>query len=178
MPARRPARPRRAAPTPRSAARARGTAAADGESAHEMADRLHSAAIHLLRRVRREDDASGIPGPRLSALSVIVYRGPITLGELAAAEQVRPPTMTRVVGALAADGLVRRESDPADRRLVRLRATAAGARVLERGRARRIDALARELDALPPAERAALRGALDVLEHVVGVKARWQTRGE
>src|SRR5690242_19982271 len=110
------------------------------ETADVLADRLHSAAIHLLRRVRREADASGIPGPRLSALSVIVYRGPITLGELAAAEQVRPPTMTRVVGALEADGLVRRESDPADRRLVRLRATAAGARVLERGRARRIAA--------------------------------------
>lgn len=147
-------------------------------SIDDTADRLHSAAIHLLRRLRREDDASGIPGPRLSALSVIVYRGPITLGELAAAEQVRPPTMTRVVRTLEEEGLVRRESDPEDGRIVRLRATPAGARVLERGRARRIAALARELGALPPAELAALQGALDVLERVVGANARWQTRDE
>lgn len=147
-------------------------------SIDDTADRLHSAAIHLLRRLRREDDASGIPGPRLSALSVIVYRGPITLGELAAAEQVRPPTMTRVVRTLEEEGLVRRESDPEDGRIVRLRATPAGARVLERGRARRIAALARELGALPPAELAALQGALDVLERVVGARARWQTRDE
>lgn len=145
-------------------------------SIDDTADRLHSAAIHLLRRLRREDDASGMPGPRLSALSVIVYRGPITLGELAAAEQVRPPTMTRVVRALEGEGLVRRESDASDKRIVRLRATAAGARVLERGRARRIAALARELDALPAGELAALEGALDILERVVGAKARWQTR--
>lgn len=147
-------------------------------SIDDTADRLHSAAIHLLRRLRREDDASGIPGPRLSALSVIVYRGPITLGELAAAEQVRPPTMTRVVRTLEEEGLVRRESDPEDGRIVRLRATPAGARVLERGRARRIAALARELGALPAAELAALQGALDVLERVVGANARWQTRDE
>lgn len=147
-------------------------------SIDDTADRLHSAAIHLLRRLRREDDASGIPGPRLSALSVIVYRGPITLGELAAAEQVRPPTMTRVVRTLEEEGLVRRESDPEDGRIVRLRATPAGARVLERGRARRIAALARELGALPAAELAALQGALDVLERVVGARARWQTRDE
>lgn len=147
-------------------------------SIDDTADRLHSAAIHLLRRLRREDDASGIPGPRLSALSVIVYRAPITLGELAAAEQVRPPTMTRVVRTLEEEGLVRRESDPEDGRIVRLRATPAGARVLERGRARRIAALARDLGALPAAELAALQGALDVLERVVGARARWQTRDE
>lgn len=143
----------------------------------ETADRLHSVAIHLLRRLRREDDATGLPAPRLSALSVIVYGGPITLGALARAEQVRPPTMTRIVSALEGDGLVRRESDPRDRRVVRLSATPAGARVLERGRARRIAALERELDALPAAALASVRQALDVLEGVVGVRARWQTRG-
>src|ERR671933_1067936 len=73
------------------------------------ADRLHSAAIHLLRRVRRQDDASGLTAPRLSALSVIVFGGPLTLGALAAAEQVRPPTMTRIVQALEEAGLVVRE---------------------------------------------------------------------
>ena len=86
----------------------------------ELADRLHSAAIHLLRRLRREDDASGLPAPQLSALSVIVFGGPITLGALAKAEQVRPPTITKVVAALEHAGLVGRDVDPDDRRIVRV----------------------------------------------------------
>ncbi len=58
---------------------------------HAVADRLHSAAIHLLRRLRRTDEATGLSPARLSALSVVVYAGPRTLGELAGIEQVRPP---------------------------------------------------------------------------------------
>jgi hypothetical protein len=76
------------------------------DDAERTADRLHSAAIHLLRRLRREDAKSGLSAPRLSALSVLVFGGPLTLGELANAEQVRPPTMTRLVTALEADGRV------------------------------------------------------------------------
>ncbi len=136
--------------------------------AFEIADRLHSAAIHLLRRVRREDTASGLPAPQLSALSVIVFRGPLPLGALAQAEQVRPPTMTRVVAALAQAGLVAREGDAADRRVAVIRATARGEAVLAEGRLRRVEALARELAGLPIADRAALSGALAVLERVVG----------
>src|SRR5438045_6018940 len=89
-----------------------------------LADQLHSAAIHLLRRLRREDDASGLPAPQLSAMSVIVFGGPITLGALASAEQVRPPTITKLVALLEEQGLVERETDPADRRIVRVKATA------------------------------------------------------
>src|SRR5436190_14362435 len=100
----------------------------------EIANRLHSAAIHLLRRARRVDAESQLPAPQLSALSVIVYGGPITLGALAAAEQVRPPTMTRLVAAMETAGLVRRESDETDRRVVRMSATAKGRRILEAGR--------------------------------------------
>src|SRR5450432_3141636 len=99
----------------------------------DLADRLHSAAIHLLRRLRREDDASGVPGPQLSALSVIVFGGPITLGALAAAEQVRPPTITKLVAALEDGGLVMREIDPSDRRITRVTATARGTRLLHDG---------------------------------------------
>ena len=62
-----------------------------------VADRLHSAAIHLLRRLRVEDEALGISAPRLSVLSVLVFAGPMRIGELAHAEQVEPPTMTRLV---------------------------------------------------------------------------------
>jgi DNA-binding MarR family transcriptional regulator len=131
-----------------------------------IADRLHSGAIHLLRRLRVEDAASGLTAPRLSALSVIVFGGPLTLGALAAAEQVRPPTMTRLVTALERDGLVIRQPDPDDRRQVLLRATPAGRRLLEEGRARRTSTLARRLAALPPADLEALVRAADLLERL------------
>src|SRR3970040_1114579 len=113
--------------------RGRGTGTAD-----ELADRIHSLAIHLLRRLRREDAKAGLTGPRLSALSVVVFGGPITLCELAAAEQVKPPTMTRLVRALEQEGLVRREKDPHDGRVSRLRATTKGDALLGEGRARRV----------------------------------------
>src|SRR2546425_12607242 len=76
--------------------------------ARAIADRLHSAAIHLLRRLRVEDKAIGLSGPRASALSVIVFRGPIAMGALAEAEQGRPPTLTRLVASLELGGPVRR----------------------------------------------------------------------
>ena len=130
----------------------------------DIADRLHSVAIHLLRRLRREDDASGLPAPQLSALSVVVFGGPIPLGALAAAEQVRPPTITRVVAALEADGLVERETDPADRRVVRVKATAKGTRLLHEGRQRRVAVLTASLRALPARERDLVLRALPILE--------------
>jgi len=132
----------------------------------ELADRLHSAAIHLLRRLRREDDASGLPAPQLSALSVIVFGGPITLGELARAEQVRPPTISKLIVELEAQGLVEREADQADRRVVRVRATARGTRVLHEGRQRRVAALVASLDSLSIRDSALLARALPVLERI------------
>jgi DNA-binding MarR family transcriptional regulator len=136
--------------------------------ATELADRLHSSAIHLLRRLRREDDASGLPAPQLSALSVIVFGGaPITLGQLAAAEQVRPPTITRLVAAMESQGLVEREIDTDDRRVVRIKPTARGTRLLLDGRQRRVASLAAALQRLPAKDRATLAAALPVLEQVV-----------
>jgi len=152
-------------PTPR---RARPVTAVPAASRGAVADRLHSVAIHLLRRLRREDEAEGLSAPRLSALSVIVFGGPLTLGELAAAEQVRPPTMSRLVSALERDGLVRREADASDRRSVRLRATAKGERLLARGRARRVETLARALEALEATDARAVQRAVEVLEVVLG----------
>ena len=132
----------------------------------DLADRLHSAAIHLLRRLRREDDASGLPAPQLSALSVIVFGGPITLGDLARAEQVRPPTISKLIVELEAQGLVERAIDPADRRVVRVRATARGTKVLHEGRQRRVAALVASLDSLSLRDRALLARALPVLERI------------
>jgi DNA-binding MarR family transcriptional regulator len=144
--------------------RARG---AGTRSADQLADRWHSLAIHLLRRLRREDLKAGLTGPRLSALSVIVFGGPITLGALAAAEQVRPPTMTRLVRALEREQLVRRENDPDDGRIVRLRATSKGEGVLREGRTRRVQRLAEPLAELTETEREVLQNAAEILARVV-----------
>ena len=137
-------------------------------SARETADLVHSAAIHLLRRVREEDRAVGISASRLSALSVCVFGGPLTLTALAAAEHVTLPTMSRLVAALEADGLVRREPAASDRRAVRVRATAKGRRLLERGRERRLAVLEERLATLPPDELAAVHRAAELLEGFFG----------
>src|SRR2546426_12655054 len=119
-----------------------------GEPAFETADRLHSAAIHLLRRLRVRDRESGVGPAQLSALSVLVLGGgPRSLGELADAEQVRPPTMSRIVAGLERAGLVRREATE-DGRRVRLEATAKGAKILWEGRKRRVQSLAQALSSL------------------------------
>jgi DNA-binding MarR family transcriptional regulator len=146
----------------------RSTSTHRGVDTASVANRLHSAAIHLLRRARRVDAESQLPAPQLSALSVIVYAGPITLGALAAAEQVRPPTMTRLVAAMEGAGLVRRETDGADRRVVRMSATAKGRRILEAGRDRRIAAIAEDLRQLSAADLNAVERALDAIERVAG----------
>jgi DNA-binding MarR family transcriptional regulator len=146
--------------------RARATHTAD--VAFDTADRLHSAAIHLLRRVRREDDSTGLPAPQASALSVIVFRGPLTLRQLADAEQVRAPSITRIVAALEAAGLVARESTDSDRRVTYVRATARGRAVLEKARSQRIAVIANEIAKLPADDVLRLRDAIGVLERVVG----------
>jgi DNA-binding MarR family transcriptional regulator len=131
-----------------------------------VATRLHSAAIHLLRRLRAADAATGLSGPRLSALSVIVFGGPVTLGELARAEQVRPPTMSRLVTGLAQAGLIERRRDPADGRVQRIRATARGRSLLEAGRTRRVRLLTQELKRLTKRDYTAIVSALPILEAV------------
>jgi DNA-binding MarR family transcriptional regulator len=134
--------------------------------AEKTAERLHAAAILLLRRLRQADTASGLNGPRLSALSVIVFAGPLTLGQLAEAEQVRPPTMTRIVQALAAMGLVRKVVNPEDRRTIHLAGTMKGKRVMLEARARRIRPLAEGIARLGREEREALQKAVGVMERL------------
>jgi DNA-binding MarR family transcriptional regulator len=132
-----------------------------------VAEPLHRHALHLLRRLRLEDAATGMSAARLSALSVLVFGGPCALGALAAAEQVSAPTMTRLVQELEREGWVRREVDTADARSVRLVPTEAATRLLRRGRERRLTALTAALDAVSPSDRAALARALGALERVV-----------
>jgi DNA-binding MarR family transcriptional regulator len=133
----------------------------------EAADRFHSAAIHALRHVRREDPATGLSAARLSALSVLVFGGPRTLGDLAAAEQVRPATMTRIAQSLVEDAYARRERDPADGRVVRLSATAKGRRVMQQGRERRVANLARLLGRLPDEDVARISEAAELVERAL-----------
>jgi DNA-binding MarR family transcriptional regulator len=143
-------RPRAAPPDPLAAA----------------ADRLHSASIHLLRALRRQDVAAGIGPAQLSALSVLVFAGPRTLTDLARAEQVSPPTMSRIVGALEHAGLLRRVAVPADARASRLLPTAKGRRLMQEGRRRRIGYLAARLRHLSPSEQADLEALLPLFERV------------
>jgi DNA-binding MarR family transcriptional regulator len=128
-----------------------------------VADGLHSAAIHLLRRVRKQDIASGEGPARLSALSVLVFGGPKTLGELAAAEQVKPPTMSRIVTGLARSRLVKVTADPEDGRRMSIQATAKGVQLLHKGRQLRIEYLASHLADLPADQLAKLGKGVDIL---------------
>ena len=141
-----------------------------------VADRLHSAAIQLLRRLRRHDIAMGLTPARASALSIMVFGGRVTIGQLAQAEQVSAPTMTRLVVGMERDGLVRREGDPADGRVVWLDATPKGRRILHAGRARRVAALEDDLAALDENDRATLAAAVDILERVVKRSADARSR--
>ena len=137
-----------------------------GEVAMEVADRLHSAAIHLLRQVRKNDDATREAPARLSALSVLVFGGPVTLGQLAIAELVRPPTMTRIVTGLERSGLAKRLDDAEDARRVRIRATRKGVRLLQEARRRRIGDLAARLDSLGEKELRVLKESVVILDKI------------
>jgi len=131
---------------------------------NRVANRLHSVAIHLLRRARQEDRATGLSPERLSLLSVLVYGGPCTASELAEIEMVSRPAITRTLNALEQAGLVVRERSQRDRRMVRVVATRSGRRLMERGRERRLRRIARELNVLGKQDLAKLDAATRMLE--------------
>jgi DNA-binding MarR family transcriptional regulator len=137
-----------------------------GGETFEIADRLHSAAIHLLRQLRVRDRESGIGPAQLSALSVLVFGGPRSLGELADAEQVRPPTMSRIVAGLERAGLVRRHTTE-DGRRVRLEASGKGVKILQAGRQRRVESLAKALALLSEKEMQQLGDLTVLLQQVI-----------
>jgi DNA-binding MarR family transcriptional regulator len=132
----------------------------------QTADLLHSAAIRLLRYVRKEDAASGITGAQLSVLSVLVFAGPQTLGALAQAEQVKPPTMSQLVGELERRGLAARR--PLDRRSILVSVTEKGRRLLEAGRRRRLARLTGSLSGLPAGKLALLHEAAELMIAATG----------
>ena len=131
--------------------------------AHAIAERVHSSALRLLRRLRKSDDAMGLSAAKASALSVLVFGGPQTLKDLAAAEQVRAPTMSRLVVELEAAGLATKTGDADDRRVLKIAATAKGKALLEAGRERRLSVLATQVAGLSGEERKVLLRAAEIL---------------
>lgn len=132
----------------------------------QVAEAIHSVAIRLLRIVRVEDTRAGIAPAQLSALSVLVFHGPAALGQLAIAEQVKPPTMSRIIQSLVQQGLVERISQPTDRRALRLTATPRGRKLLIAGKERRVRALAKRLKHLSEADLKALRHTARILSQI------------
>ena len=139
---------------------------ADPDQASSVAERLHSAAIHLLRRLRRTDVMTGLSAAQLSALSVLMH-GPRTIGELAAAEQVQPPTISRLISHMERAGLVERTRDERDQRQVWIRSTDTGERVLARGRELRVKALSRAVRRLDDHDQRVLRAGLAVIDKLL-----------
>jgi DNA-binding MarR family transcriptional regulator len=138
----------------------------DPRGTGDVADKLHSAAIHLLRRLRVRDLESGVGPAQLSALSVLVFGGARSLSELAAAEQVRPPTMSRIVASLERAGLIKRHATEDGRRL-RLEATAKGTKILQEGRKRRVESLANAVSTLSAEEQIHLTELTTLLEQII-----------
>ena len=141
-------------------------AASDANDLLDAASKLHSAAIHLLRAVRSRDRASGIGPAQLSALSVLVFAGDRSLRELADAEQVRPPTMSRIVAGLERAGLARRRK-ATDRRQINLTATPKGIKLLREAQKRRVDMLAAALSSLPANDARRIRELAELTERAI-----------
>jgi DNA-binding MarR family transcriptional regulator len=135
--------------------------------AYRIGDLLHSAAIHLLRKVRAQDRSAGIGPAQLSALSVLVFGGPRSLKELAKAEQVRPPTMSRIVVGLERTRLVRRKATDDKRRML-LEATARGVKILQAGRRRRVEMLVRVLREFSKDELHQAADAAEFMRKLIG----------
>ena len=135
---------------------------------HRIANQLHSASIHLLRRARVVDRQAGLTAERLSLLSVLSFAGPRTIGQLADAELVSRPAISRIVSSLEDAGLARRRKTSADRRLVMVHATAKGRRLMDTARRRRLETIAAELAGLDGTALSTLEEAGTVLESLGG----------
>jgi DNA-binding MarR family transcriptional regulator len=136
------------------------------ESTLELAAGLRLVVMRLARRLRQRADA-GVTPSMLSAMSSIGRLGPITLGDLAAAEQIQPPSLSAIVGRLEQEGLVVREPDPSDRRVARVRLSSWGRRLVERSRSRKTAYLARRLLSLSSEDRDLLRRVIPVVERIL-----------
>jgi len=142
------------------------------EELEDAARALNSFAIHLLRRIRNVDRESGLTPARLSALSVLHFGGPRSLGRLARDESVTSPTMSRIVDALCEAGLAERRLHEENGRIVMVSATKAGSRLMQAAADRRVRAIAEALRALPERDR---RRVVAATPHLAGVVASLTT---
>jgi DNA-binding MarR family transcriptional regulator len=133
------------------------------ESSEEIAGRLRLSATRLARRLRQEAH-TGLSPSQLSALAAVERHGPLTLGALADYEQVAPPSITRVVAKLEADGYLTRQPDPDDRRVTRVMVSTKGRNLLGTSRRLKTAWLSTRLESLDPEARACLADALDALD--------------
>ena len=136
-------------------------------SSADLAPRLRLAVMRLARRLRQEGEGPLTPS-QTSAMHTIERLEPVTLGDLAGAERVQPPSMTRIVASLEDVAYVTREIDAGDRRIARVRLTAEGRRLLERGRTRKTAYLATRLRGLGERDSEALERAVGIIEGLIG----------
>lgn len=141
-------------------------------SVNRAANALHSLSIHLLRRARLADRETGLSPERLSVLSVLVFAGPRSVGALAEAEGVSAPAISRIVSSLEATGFASRERSKGDAREVRVSATAKARRLVERGRKRRLEIIASELQKLDRRDIGVLADVAAILGRL-GAAAKW-----
>lgn len=133
-----------------------------------LASTLRLSVMRLARRMRQQRAESSLTLTQVAALATVERHPGVTPGELAAREKVQPPSMTKVVAALEAAGLLQRQPHPTDGRQVQLRCTPAGSALLKEDRRRREAWLAQRLAELEPAELAVLRQAAPVLDKLAG----------
>lgn len=139
----------------------------DVETVAGLAEGLRPAVMRLARRLRQmRDDTLGLTPSQLSAMGVLLSSGDQLMGELAVAEKVAPPSMTRVVNTLEERELVARRPDPRDRRQCLVALTDSGRQVLLANRRRRSEWLAQRIDELSPDDQEVLRRAVGVLERI------------
>ncbi len=143
----------------------------------QAASELNSGAIHLLRSLATVDRQAGLTRARLSALSVLVFGGSRTLGELASAEGVAGPTMTRIVDGLIAEGLAERRPHPSDRRAVTIAATARGETLTRAAQQRRIQVIGSALASVPAEQRRRLVSAAGLLDQVAAAVRSQESAG-
>jgi DNA-binding MarR family transcriptional regulator len=142
----------------------------DSSSQPDDATRLYVSLGRVTRVLRKSSAGAPVGHGALSALASLVTDGPMRLGELAVAEGVSPPSMTRIVAFLESEGHLRRSPDPADGRAFVVEATATGRRLVVSGRETRIRALRERLGRLPDEQRAALLAALPALESLTEIE--------
>ena len=138
----------------------------DSDARSEIAALLHEQFARLTRRLRTLELPHGMTPERLSALSVIEKRGPISVTALADTEMVRPATMSRMITALVDEGLVKRSSDKNDARGVLISVTPKGRRAFQRAQDQRLSRFAEVLESLSDDQLSAMRGLAEALERL------------